>query len=182
MEVEKIDKKTIGISLIMLTPLAATVGAITLTAFADTDTDSITDTTVTADPSPDLTQLQFGANLMMDQGFNGFKGGPRGHGGFMMGGARNIEVSEEYTAAVNAILGKDSDVQNLFTQGYNVTAINPIVKSVIGAEGTVTTQATTAVVFMQGNSGFATVKVDAANQAVTEIVTITRTVIDKTNI
>lgn len=184
MEVEKIDKKTIGISLIMLTALAATVGAITLTAFADTDTESITDTTVTTDPSQDLNQLQFGANLMMEQGFNGFGGGPRGrggHGGFMMGGARNIEVSEEYTAAINAMLGKDSDVQNLVSQGYNVTAINPIVKSVIGADGVVTTQATTAVVFMQRTSGFATVKVDVANQAVTEIVTITRTVIDKTS-
>jgi hypothetical protein len=93
----------------------------------------------------------------------------------------NIEVSEEYTATVNAILGKDNDVTNLVSQGYNVTAIKPIIKTVIGADGTVTTKATTAVVFMQGTSGFATVKVDVTNQAVTEIVTITRTVIDKTS-
>ena len=179
MEVEKIDKKTTAISLIMLTVLAATIGAITVTAFAATDTESNTDTAVTTDQN--LDSLQFGANLMMEQGFNGFGGGPRGHRGFMMGGMRNIEVSEEYTAAVNAILGKDSDVQNLVNQRYNVTAINPIIKTIIGADGTVTTKASSAVVFMQGTSGFATIKVDVTNQAVTEIVTITRTIIDKTS-
>ena len=175
MEVEKIDKKTTAISLIMLTALAATVGAITMTTFAATDT------AVNAEPSQNTNQLQFGANLMMEQCFNGFGGGPRGHRGFMMGGMRNIEVSEEYTAAINAILGKDSDVQNLVSQRYNVTAINPIIKTIIGADGTVTTKASSAVVFMQGTSGFATIKVDVTNQAVTEIVTITRTVIDKTS-
>ena len=179
MEVEKIDKKTAAISLIMLTVLAATIGAITMTAFAATDTESNTYTAVTTDQN--LDELQFRANLMMEQGFNGFGGGPRGHRGFMMGGMRNIEVSEEYTAAVNAILGKDSDVQNLVSQRYNVTAINPIIKTVIGADGTVTTKASSAVVFMQGTSGFATIKVDVTNQAVTEIVTITRTIIDKTS-
>jgi hypothetical protein len=181
MEVEKIDKKTTAISLIMLTALAATVGAITMTAFAATDTDSTTDTAVTADPSQSINQLQFGTNSMMEQCFNGFGGGPRRHGGFMMGGTRNIEVSKEYTIAVNAILGNDSDVANLVSQGYNVTAIKPIIKTVIGADGTVSTKATTAVVFMQGTSGFAIVKVDVTNQAVTEIATITRTVIDKTS-
>ena len=180
MEVEKIDKKTAAISLIILTVLAATVGAITMTAFAATDTESNTETAVTTDQN--LDSLQFGANLMMEeQGFNGFGGGPRGHRGFMMGGMRNIEVSEEYTAAINAILGKDSDVQNLVSQRYNITAINPIIKTIIGADGTITTKASSAVIFMQGTSGFATIKVDVTNQAVTEIVTITRTVIDKTS-
>lgn len=187
MEVEKIDKKTTAISLIMLTALAATVGTITMTAFAATDTNSTTgttDTATSADPSQNIDQLQLGANLMMEQCFNGFGGGPRGrdeHGGFMMGRMGNIEVSEEYTAAVNAILGKDSDVQNLVSQGYNITTINPIIKTVIEADGTVATKASTAVVLMQGNSGFATVKVDVTNHAVAEIVTITRNVIDKTS-
>lgn len=186
MEVEKIDKKTTAISLVMLTALAATVGAITMTAFAATDTDATTNTAVTADPSQNqnIDQFQFGANLMMEQGLNGFGGCPLGrdgHGGFMMGGRGNVEVSEEYTAAVNAILGNDSDVKNLVSQGYNVTAIKPIIKTVIGADGTVTTKASTAVVLMQGTSGFAKVKVDVTNQAVVEVATVTRTVIDKTS-
>ena len=99
-----------------------------------------------------------------------------------MGGMGNIEVSSEYTASVNAILESDSDVQNLISQGYNVTAIRPNVKSVIAADGTIATKATTANVLLQnGTSGYATVSVDVANAKVTQIVIVTRTVIDKTS-
>jgi len=188
--VEKINKKTTAISLILLTTLAAAVGALTLTAFATADTNStstIANTAVTADTTQNLDQIQFAGNMMMDsQGFNGFGGGPAGgHGGHgqMMGGMdnmNNIEVSTEYTANVNAILGNDSDVQNLIAQGYNVTSINPIVKTVIQGDGTIATQATNATVILtNGTSGFATVNVDVANAKVTQIITITRTVIDK---
>jgi hypothetical protein len=187
MEVEKINRKTTAISLILLTTIAATVGALTITAFAAADTNStITDTgtAVTTDTSQDTNQMQFGGNMMMEsQGFNGFGGGPRGHGGRgvgFMGGMANIEVSSEYTANVNAILNNDTDVQNLISQGYNVTSINPLVKNVIEADGALATKATTAIVMMQnGTTGYATVNVDVANALVTQIVTITRTVIDK---
>ena len=98
-----------------------------------------------------------------------------------MGGMGNIEVSSEYTANVNAILDNDTDVQNLITEGYNVTSIRPIVKNVIGADGALTTKATTAIVTLQnGTSGYATVSVDVSQAKVTKIVIITRTVIDKT--
>ncbi len=181
------NRKTAAISLILLTTLAAAVGALTLTALAATETNSTTtdtNTAVTADASQYTNQMQFDGNMMMDsQGFSGFGGGPGGHGGHgggFMGGMANIEVSTEYTANVNAILNNDTDVQNLISQGYNVTSINPIVKNVIGGDGTLTTQATTAIVTMQnGTSGYATVKVDVANSTVTQIITITRTVIDK---
>ncbi len=128
--------------------------------------------------------MQFDGNMMMNsQGFGGFGGRSRGHGEHgesFMGGIANIEVSTEYTANVNAILNNDTDVQNLISQGYNVTSINPVVKNVIQGDGTLVTQATTAIVTMQnGTSGYATVKVDVTNSAVTQIVTITRTVIDK---
>jgi hypothetical protein len=52
MEVEKINRKTTAISLILLTAIAAAVGALTITAFAAADTDSTTTdagTAVTAD-------------------------------------------------------------------------------------------------------------------------------------
>ena len=98
-----------------------------------------------------------------------------------MGGMGNIEVSSEYTATVNAILGNDTDVQNLIAEGYNVTSIHPIVKNVIEADGTVVTKATTAMVTLQnGTSGFATISVDIEQAKVAQIVIITRTVIDKT--
>jgi len=178
------NRKSAAISLILLTTLAAAVGALTLTALATTETNSTTTDTNTAEASQYTNQMQFDGNMMMDsQAFSGFGGGPGGHGGHgggFMGGMANIEVSTEYTANVNAILDNDTDVQNLVSQGYNVTSINPIVKNVIGGDGTLTTQATTAIVTMQnGSSGYATVKVDVANSTVTQIITITRTVIDK---
>jgi hypothetical protein len=174
----------------MLTTLAIAVGALTLTASATAETNStstIASTAVTADTTQNRDQMQFAGNIMMaNQGFNGFGGGPgAGHGGHgqMMGGMdnmNNIEASTEYTANVNAILGNDSDVQNLISQGYNVTSINPIVKTVIQGDGTIVTQATnTTVILTNGTSGFATVNVDVANAKVTQIITITRTVIDK---
>lgn len=71
-------------------------------------------------------------------------------------------------------------MQNLISQGYNVTSINPIVKNVIEGNGTLAAKATTAIVMMQnGTSGYATINVDVTNSQVTQIVTITRTVIDK---
>ena len=71
-------------------------------------------------------------------------------------------------------------MQNLISQGYNVTSINPIVKNVIEGNGTLAAKATTAIVMMQnGTSGYATINVDVANSQVTQIVTINRTVIDK---
>ena len=186
MEVKKINQKTTAISLILLTTLAAAIGALTLTAFATADTNStstITSTPVTADTTQNIDQTQFAGNMMMDN--QGFSGGPGSHGGHgqMMGAIdsmNSIEVSTEYTANVNAILGNDSDVQNLIAQGYNVTSINPIVRTVIQGDGTIVTQATNATVILtNGTSGFATVNVDVTNVKVTQIITITRTVIDK---
>ena len=181
------NRKTTAISLILLTTLAAAVGALTLTAFGATDTNSTTtdtNTAVTTDTNQYVNQMQLDGNMMMDsQGFGGFGGGPGGHGGHgggCMGDMANIEVSTEYTTNVNTILNNDTDVQNLISQGYNVTSINPVVKNVIQGDGTLVTQATTAIVTMQnGTSGYATVKVDVTNSAVTQIVTITRTVINK---
>ena len=186
MEVEKINRKTIAVSLILLTTLAAAVGALTITALTAADTNSTTTDTsdaVTADTSQYTNQMQFGGNMVMDnQGFGGFGGGPGGHGGGSMGGMANIEVSSEYTANVNAILNNDTDVQNLIAQGYNVTSINPIVKNVIEGDGALVTKATTAIVMMQnGTNGYATVSVDVANAKVTQIITIMRTVIDKSS-
>jgi len=188
MEVKKINRKTTAISLILLTTLAAAVGALTLTAFATADTNSTTtdtSTAVTTDNSQYANQMHFNGNMMMDsQGSSGFGAGPRGQcgrGGSFMGGMA-IEVSSEYTTNVNAILNNDTDVQNLISQGYNVTSISPIVKNVIQGDGTLVTQATTAIVTMQnGTSGYATVTVDVTNSTVTQIVTITRTVIDKSS-
>lgn len=163
----------------MLAILATFVGALTFTAFG-ADANSTGTTASTADQSLSVNQPQFGAGMMADM--QGFGGGPRGHAEGFMGGMANIEVGSEYTANVNAILNNDTDVQNLISQGYNVTSINPIIRNVVEADGTIATKATTAVVLLQnGTSGYATVNVDVANTKVTQIVIVTRTVIDKSS-
>jgi hypothetical protein len=183
--VEDIQRKTAALTLVLLTALAALIGGLAATTLAAGTTNTTTETTTTTTPelSCNATQLPFGGMggmMMGDQGFGGGPGFGGGHRGFM-GGMGNIEVSSEYTATVNAILNNDTDVQNLITQGYNVTSIRPIIKNVIGADGTVTTKATTAIVTLQnGTSGYAVVSVDISQAKVTQIVIYTRTVIDKT--
>lgn len=182
---KKTNKKTVGISLVLLTILATTIGTLTMVSYAaavdSNSTSNSTATTVTPDTSQNAGQPQFGGTMMMDQGPGEFMRRPGGH--HMMDGAGmgNIEVSSEYTANVNAILNNDTDVAAIITQGYNVTAIHPNIKTVVQADGTITTNASTATVFLQGTSGYATVNVDLANAKVTYIVEITRTVIDKSN-
>lgn len=120
-----------------------------------------------------------GGNIGFGESMRHGMGHGRGPEGFMSG-MNNIEVSSEYTANVNAILNNDTDIANLISEGYNVTSINPIIKNVIQGDGTITTQATTAIVTLQnGTSGYATANVDLSQSKVTQIVTITRTVIDK---
>ncbi|MBM3292116.1 hypothetical protein FJY84_05510 [Candidatus Bathyarchaeota archaeon] len=93
----------------------------------------------------------------------------------------NLEVSEEYIQKVKDILNKDSDVKNLLNQGYNITSIQPVIKRIVGADGTVTSKATTAIVKLtKVASGFATVNVDVELGKVIKIQIVTRTVIDKT--
>jgi hypothetical protein len=183
---KKINRKTLALTLLTITAFAAIVGELMVTAQA-TETNSAatdTNTTVTTYQSSDAAVLQYwdvGGNMTGEQGFGG---GPRGHGGGggFMGGMGNIEVSSEYTANVNAILEADTDVQNLISEGYNVTSIHPMVKDIVEADGTIATKANTATVMLQnGTSGYATVSVDIENAKVTQIVIITRTVIDKTS-
>jgi hypothetical protein len=171
----------------MLAVFAAAIGAFAMTTLASTNSNAnnvVADNVVTNDQSTTTTsttdttlnQLSFDSSIE-ERGSCGFRGGPRGPGfGGMKGG---ITVSAEYTANVNAILGNDTDVASLTAQGYNVTRMMPEVKTVIDGNGVVTTQATTATVLMQGTSGYATIHVDLANSKVTQIVTITRTVINK---
>ncbi len=153
-----------------------------MTALADTNSTGTnsTDTTTPTSTITNPTQTPSNQQPMIIGDMQGFGMG-RGHmEGFMGGMNSNIEISDEYTATINSILNNDSDVANLISQGYNVTAIQPILKSVIGADGTLTTQASSATVLLQnGTSGISIVNVDVANAKVTYIETITRTVIDK---
>ena len=100
---------------------------------------------------------------------------PRGRGGCGF-----IEVSEEYKENVINIAKNDSDVQKLLADGYNITGIRPIIKTVIEADGDVVTKATSAIVMLRKDAtGSASVLVDLAKGKVTRIEILTRTVIEK---
>jgi len=180
-----IDKKITALALLLITAFAAVVGGLLVT----TNTANAAETnSTTSDTSPATSALDnsldafpfagMGGMMIGEMGFGGGRG-ERGPG--RMGGMGNIEISSEYTASVNAILNSDTDVQNLIAQGYNVTSIRSVVTNMIEAEGTLTTKATRAIVQLEnGTSGYATASVDVSNAKVTQIVIITRTVIDKT--
>jgi hypothetical protein len=130
-------------------------------------------------------------NLMLNysgcpNGGPGF--GRRGFGwdGFGRGGG-NITISQAYNNTVIGIAKNDSDVQNLLAEGYSITEVRPIISTVIGANGTVTSQATTAIVVLENTtanattsvSGKAFVTVNVPEGKVTRIEILTRTVIEK---
>jgi len=172
---EKIERKTLALTLLSIVVSAVAFAGIATAAFATNTTTSAS--TATTDSTITATELPFwDTEMMMGEPAFAGHGGRGGHGGQM----GNIEVSAEYNQTVNQILSKDTDVKNLFSQGYNVTTIRPILSSTISGDGTVTAKATTAIVKLQnGTSGYAAVKVDITNAKVTQIVILTRTVIDK---
>jgi hypothetical protein len=175
----KIERKTIALTLVMLTALTM-IGALTATSFA-TETTSDTNAVDVESQTNEGAFLGMREMMLSEQGFGGGPGCREGHGGRGPGGMMNIELSTEYTETVNTILEADTDVQTLIAEGYNVTSIRPIIKSVVEADGTIVTSATTAVVTLEnGTSGYAVANVDISQAKVTQIVILTRTVIDKT--
>lgn len=152
--------------LILLTMVAAAsmLSGIVLTSFAE-DTGEENDTC----PS------EWIKNRMMLGTPRGFPGGFRGRGGCGF-----MEVSEEFEQNVIDIAENDLDVQDLLNDGYNITRVRPIIKSVVGADGDVETKATSAIVILKNETGsHASAWVDIEAGKVTKIVILTRTVIDK---
>lgn len=110
----------------------------------------------------------------------GIRDGPRGMMGGRGGCSRLIEVSQEYENIVLNIARNDTDVQALLNDGYNITQVRPIIKTVVEADGTVITKATSAIVMLvKDATSHAAVTVDVDQAKVTEIVILTKTVIEK---
>jgi hypothetical protein len=96
------------------------------------------------------------------------------------GGIGPVTVSEEYKDNVISIAQNDSDVQELLADGYNITDVRPIISTAVEADGTVTMKATTAIVTLsQNTTGRAYVTVNVEEAKVTEIVILTRTIIER---
>jgi len=106
----------------------------------------------------------------------GFRGGGRMPGGW----GRGVEVSEAYNETVISIAKSDQDVQNLLAQGYSISAVNPIIKFTVEADGSVVAKAINAIVILEKDTtARAALWVDLDAKKVTRIVTFTTTVTEK---
>jgi hypothetical protein len=178
--VDHINRKTSALTLLTVVAFAAIIGGLLLTKQAASTTGTTDTNTTTTTVNGNGNDFPCWNNSGIGFG-PGFRGGP-GHGGRGgPGGYGSIQVSEEFQQNVINIAKNDTDVQNLLAEGYNVTSIRPVINSVIDAEGYVTTRATSAVLILQKDtSGCAFVSVNIEEAKVTEIVILTRTVIEKT--
>ena len=182
-----IDRKTKGLALLSLVVIAAIASGILLTTQASNAAATTTDlqsnyntqlavlTTTTSDTTNSTDNVTGDASNIVP----GWGGGPMGFGRHGRGfGA--IEVSDEYKAAVTIIAESDTDVQELIADGYNIIRVMPIIKTVIDEEGTIATKATTATLVLEKDTtGIAFVSIDLEQDKVTQIVTYTKTVIEK---
>jgi hypothetical protein len=147
-----------------------------------TETGDTSLTTQTSDAADTVATQEANENVLpswndncVGFGMRGMRFGRHGFGGF-----GPIEVSEEFKQTVTNIAENDTDVQNLIADGYNVTSVRPIIKTVIDAEGNVVTKATNAVLTLQKDTtGHASVMINIEEAKVTQIIILTRTVIDK---
>ncbi|MEM3623276.1 MAG: hypothetical protein QXR76_05860 [Candidatus Bathyarchaeia archaeon] len=169
MEVLEIDKRK-AIILLSIVVVAAIISGIALNVYS----------TVNAQTTTNREQwLGYGVGWFIGNMSMGMRGMP--HWGMRGQGCYgSIEVSEEFKENVINIAENDTDVQNLLNQGYNVTAVKPIIKTIVEGDGTVVTKATSAILMLQKDTtSHAAVTVDVENAKVTEIVILTRTVIQK---
>ena len=189
-----IDRKTKGLAVLSLVLVAAIASGILLTTQATIAAATTTNlqsnlntqlavvTTTASDTTNSTDTVTGDASITVPfwgEGPMGFGRHGKGFGG-MCGGFGPIEASDEYKTTVTTIVQNDTDVQKLFADGYNVTRVMPIIKTTIDAQGNVATKATNAtVVLVTDTSGYAFVSVDLAQNKVTQIVTYTKTVIQK---
>lgn len=174
-----INRKTSTLTLLTVITLAAIMGGLLLTREAASTTNTTDTDTTTSKAYLNSSDFPYWNNSWTGLGPEfggrmgcGFRGGCGGYG--------DIQVSDEFKQNVINIAKNDSDVQNLLTEGYNITSIRPIISSIIDAQGNVTTKATSAILILQKDtSGLASVTVNITEAKVTRIVILTRTVIEK---
>jgi hypothetical protein len=182
-----IDRKIMALTLLTLVALAAVMGGFLLTTQA-TDTNGTTETitentttVTTADSYSGVPDWNIGGMGFGGPGFGEGSGHRcRGEFGGFGSGFIPVEVSAEFEEKVTNIAKSDTDVQQLLDEGYNVTRVMPIVKTIIDGDGNVVTKATNATVMLEKDTtGRAIVSVDLEQEQVTQIIILTRTVINK---
>lgn len=90
-----------------------------------------------------------------------------------------VEVSEEYKERVLEIIRGDPDTAKLLEEGFNVTRVKPIIKTYVGADGSVTLRADQALVVLRKDKSFALALVDLKEGKVVKIAIISATLIEK---
>jgi hypothetical protein len=189
-EVEDIDRSK-GLILLTIVVAATILGGVALTTVgADTGGNTSELTSVAADTESSIELLTVEdeteksivdsggfrrGGMMLGPAGPGLDGGPHGRRGFGF-----IEVSEEFEESVLVIAEGDEDVKVLLDEGYNVTGVRPIIKTVVDGDGNVVTKAIDAIVMLEKeDTGRAGVWVNLDEAKVTEILIVTRTVIKK---
>ena len=162
----KVDRKSKALILLTVVAVAAILGSIALTVYAADNEEE----TCSEFPKWINEKMRLGPEIRAWA--RRWLRGQRQH--------RFIEVSEEFKENVINIAESDEDVQDLLDDGYNITRVRPIVKSIIEADGDVETKATSAVVMLcKDTTSKAFVWVNVEEGTVTKIVILTRTVIEK---
>ncbi len=177
-----------GLVLLFVISAAALVSGILLTAQAlnssispsSDETATVTAATTTNETATAPSVNFTGPPFEFGMGW-GMMGEMRGRGPCGFGfGPKNVDISSDYISNVTAVAKADTDVQNLLNSGYNITRVMPQIKMTIDANGNVALKATNATLLLtNGTTGRALVTVDLTNNKVTQIVTLTNTVINK---
>ena len=179
------NTKTKALALLSVMVVAAVAGSFIFamqSVKADTNTSVASDSEITPSAvnasSNGFSNVNNGPMAFgMGQRFGmGHRGMDRGFGGF---GPGAIQVSSDFAANITNIAKNDSDVQNLLSQGYNITSIRPVISTVVDGNGNVVTKASSADLTLIGTNGRAFVVVDLTQAKVTKIVTLTVTEINK---
>jgi hypothetical protein len=178
------NSKTKALALLSVILVAVVAGSIVFALQSTAKADPTASVATDAETTPSTVNSVNASDVGLNDGRMAFAMEPRfGMGPRGMdrcfGGFNAVQVSSDFTANVTSIAENDSDVQNLLTQGYNITAINPVISTQIDGNGNVVTKASTADVMLQGTNGRAFVVVDLDQAKVTKIVNFTVTEIDK---
>jgi hypothetical protein len=109
-----------------------------------------------------------GKGLMMQKMFNNIRKLPPAWGLWL--NKKSIEISEGFKEKVVNILKSNENTSKLLDEGYNITAIRPIIKLVVQDDGTVVLKAVGAwVTLHKEGGGVVHVLVDLENSTVVKI-------------
>lgn len=177
-----IDKKIKVLALVSLIIAASVAGSIIFamqsTAKADANSSVASDVQPTLSSVTETNSSQICANGHF--GFGDISSVGRGCRSICgIGNFGEIQVSSDFTQNVTNIAKNDTDVQNLISQGFNITSIRPVISTMVDGNGNIVTKATGANLNMQSATGRSLVVIDLNQSKVTKIVTITMTEIDK---